>query len=88
MARQITESIADVEAPSMLLYRGADGLGHVAVTFDPARSDGKPSQPETIDRTLAQLVTAGIITAGERTAFVATATKIRTAYRGLASLDP
>jgi hypothetical protein len=86
MARNITESVADAEAPALHVYRGEDGMNHCAMTFHPTRSDGKPSQPENVDRTLAQLQAGGAITNAERLEFIATQTKIRAALRTIAGL--
>lgn len=86
MARNITESVADAEAPALTVYRAEDNTNHCAMTFTPTRSDGKPAQPETIDRTLAALQAGGVITNQERLDFISTQTKIRAALRTIAGL--
>jgi hypothetical protein len=86
MARNITESVADAEAPALHVYRDEAGANHCALTFIPSRSDGRQGPPESVDRTLAQLQAGGVITNAERLEFIATQTKIRAGLRAIAGL--
>lgn len=83
MPKTIIVSCSDAEAGMLSFYRGGDSKSHVVKTFE---TDGPAG--ETIDRTLPELVTAGVITNAERIALVATLQKINSGLRTLAQLDP
>jgi hypothetical protein len=90
MGRVITESVADAEAGRLTFYReGAGGTPiHALAVFFKTRSDNRPGDTESIDKTLAELVTATTLTAGERTTLQQLLQKVFAGLRGLAGLDP
>ena len=81
-----SESCSDADAGALSLRRD-DGVFITSKSFVVERSDGVTTS-RTVERSLGQCVSAGIITAAERTEYLRISRKINNGLRTLDSLDP
>ena len=91
MAKTITVTCPDVESGELSFYRDpTTGAATAQATFAASYSGGAPSDNHVAvaRRTFAQLVTAGRITAGERTTLIALLTKVRSGLVAEENLAP
>lgn len=85
--RNLTLVCTDAQSGGLVFYKALDGAVHAEHSFECSRSDGR-GETASSDATLAQLVTAGAITGGERTTLLGLLAKVNNGLRTLAQLDP